>query len=76
MDVFADNAGTSASAGNTLVFIFGGLTSALINLSGIDLQTTLALAFLLLSAVALGLNTLINRRPSCRSELARDGHQR
>ena len=76
MDVFADNAGTSASAGNTLVFIFGGLTSALINLSGIDLQTTLALAFLLLSAVALGLNTLINRHPSCRSELARDGRQR
>jgi DHA1 family bicyclomycin/chloramphenicol resistance-like MFS transporter len=76
MDVFADNAGTSASAGNTLVFIFGGLTSALINLSGTDLQTTLALAFLLLSAVALGLNTLISRRPSCGSEPARDGGQR
>jgi DHA1 family bicyclomycin/chloramphenicol resistance-like MFS transporter len=76
MDVFADNAGTSASAGNTLVFIFGGLTSALINLSGTDLQTTLALAFLLLSAVALGLNTLISRRPSCGSELARDGRPR
>jgi DHA1 family bicyclomycin/chloramphenicol resistance-like MFS transporter len=76
MDVFADNAGTSASAGNTLVFIFGGLTSALINLIETDLQTTLALAFLLLSAVALGLNTLINRHPSCRSELARDGRQR
>ncbi|GAB6404682.1 multidrug effflux MFS transporter [Pseudomonas sp. MHK4] len=75
MDVFPDNAGTSASAGNTLVFICGGLISALINLSGTDLQTTLALAFLLLSAVALGLNTLINRRHSCGSELARDGHQ-
>ncbi|WP_457434179.1 multidrug effflux MFS transporter [Pseudomonas sp. SDO55104_S430] len=72
MDVFTDNAGTSASAGNTLVFICGGVISALINLSGADLQTTLALAFLLLSAAGLALN----HRLSCRSELARDGRQR
>jgi DHA1 family bicyclomycin/chloramphenicol resistance-like MFS transporter len=75
MDVFPGNAGTSASVGNTLVFILGGLISALINLSASDLQLTLALAFLLLSTAALGLNALINRRAPCRSELARDGRQ-
>jgi predicted MFS family arabinose efflux permease len=62
MDIFPDNAGTSASAGNTLVFIFGGLVSALINLSGSHLQTTLAFSFLILSAVGFGLNVLITRR--------------
>ncbi|MEZ1317546.1 multidrug effflux MFS transporter [Pseudomonas fluorescens] len=72
MDVFTNNAGTSASAGNTLIFICGGLISALINLSGANLQTTLALAFLLLSAAGLALN----HRLSCRSEHARDGRQR
>lgn len=76
MDVFPANAGTSASAGNTLVFIFGGLTSAIVSLSGSHLQTALALAFLLLSTTALGLNVLINRRTTYRSELARDGRQR
>ncbi|MBZ9784642.1 multidrug effflux MFS transporter [Pseudomonas sp. REP124] len=69
MDVFPENAGTSASAGNTIIFICGGLISALINLSGADLQTTLALTFLLLSAAGLALNHLL----SCRSEHARDG---
>jgi DHA1 family bicyclomycin/chloramphenicol resistance-like MFS transporter len=74
MEVFPENAGTSASAGNTLVFICGGLTSALINLSGTDLQVTLALSFLLLSSAALALNALINRQTNtCRSEHARDG---
>ena len=72
MDVFPDNAGTSASAGNTLVFICGGLISALINLIGTDLQTTLAQAFLLLSIAGLTLNHQL----SCRSEHARDGRQR
>ncbi|MFJ2686791.1 MFS transporter [Pseudomonas sp. NPDC087342] len=62
MEVFPDKAGTSAAAGNTLVFIFGGLISALINLSSTDLQTTLALSFLLLSAFGIGLNALITRR--------------
>jgi predicted MFS family arabinose efflux permease len=61
MDVFPDNAGTSAAAGSTLVFIFGGLISALINLGASDLQSTLALGFLLLSASAIGLNVLITR---------------
>lgn len=62
MEVFADMAGTSAAAGNTLIFIFGGLISALINLSSTDLQTTLALSFLLLSASGMGLNALLTRR--------------
>lgn len=62
MDIFPDSAGTSASAGNTLVFIFGGLISALINLSGNHLQTTLACSFLILSSIGVGLNTLITRR--------------
>ncbi|WP_413703854.1 MFS transporter [Pseudomonas sp. Pseusp16] len=76
MDVFPASSGTSASAGSTVVFIFGGLISALINVSGGDLQTTLALAFLLLSTTAIGMNALINRRTTCRSELTRDGGQR
>jgi DHA1 family bicyclomycin/chloramphenicol resistance-like MFS transporter len=62
MDVFPDNSGTSASAGNTLVFIFGGLISALINLSGSHLQTTLGLSFLVLSTLGVGLNALVTRR--------------
>ncbi|PKH17603.1 multidrug transporter CflA [Pseudomonas sp. 43NM1] len=62
MEIFPGRAGTSASAGNTLVFIFGGLISALINLSATDLQTTLAVSFLLLSASAIILNALITRR--------------
>ncbi len=62
MDVFPENAGTAASAGNTLIFILGGLISALINISTDNLQMTLALAFLLLSTAALVLNSLILRR--------------
>lgn len=53
MEVFPDMAGTSASAGNTLVFIFGGLISALINLSLFELQLTLALSFIALSSAGL-----------------------
>lgn len=62
MDLFPDNAGTSASAGNTLVFVFGGLVSALINLSASHLPVTLASSFLLLSSVGIGINVLISRR--------------
>jgi predicted MFS family arabinose efflux permease len=62
MDVFPDNAGASASAGNTLIFSCGGLISALINLSAYDLQTTLALTFLILSAVGIVLNASITGR--------------
>ncbi len=62
MDVFPESAGTAASAGNTLIFILGGLISALVNISTSNLQMTLALAFLLLSTTALVLNSLISRR--------------
>ena len=61
MDVFADSAGTSASAGNTLIFICGGAISALVNLSGTNLQIALAVACVLLSGAGLGLNYWICR---------------
>ncbi|WP_191489414.1 multidrug effflux MFS transporter [Pseudomonas sp. FEN] len=62
MESFPDQAGASASAGNTLIFLCGGLISALVNLSPMALEATLALSFLLLSTTGLGLNTLIQRR--------------
>ncbi|WP_248795094.1 multidrug effflux MFS transporter [Pseudomonas sp. MWU13-2105] len=62
MERFPDQAGASASAGNTLIFLCGGLISALVNLSPMALETTLACSFLLLSTTGLGLNTLIRRR--------------
>ena len=64
MNLFPNNAGTSASAGNTLIFIFGGLISALINLTASNLETTLAVCFLLLSVAGLVLNALTRRRNS------------
>ena len=62
MGLFPDNAGTSASAGSTIVFICGGLISALISLSPANLQFTLGYSFVLLSCVALALNRAISRR--------------
>ncbi|WP_085655855.1 MFS transporter [Pseudomonas sp. B11(2017)] len=62
MDLYPEQAGTSASAGSTLVFICGGAISALISLSPADLQPTLGGCFLILGGVALGLNARINRR--------------
>ena len=62
MSLFPDNAGTSASAGSTIIFICGGLISALISLSPANLQSTLGYAFVLLSGVALALNNRISRR--------------
>lgn len=60
MSLFPDNAGTSASAGSTLIFICGGLISALISLSPANLQATLGYSFIILSALALALNSRIN----------------
>jgi len=62
MSLFLENAGTSASAGSTIIFICGGLISALISLSPTNLQSTLGYSFLILSGVALALNARISRR--------------
>lgn len=62
MNVFPEIAGTSASAGSTLIFICGGLISALISLSPANLQSTLGYSFILLSTVALALNRHISLR--------------
>lgn len=62
MSLYPENAGTSASAGSTLIFICGGLISALISLSPANLQSTLGYSFVILSGVALALNARISRR--------------
>ncbi|MBV4488718.1 MFS transporter [Pseudomonas sp. SWRI153] len=62
MGLFAEHAGTSASAGSTIIFICGGLISALISLSPAHLQATLGYCFVVLSGVALVLNCMIGRR--------------
>jgi DHA1 family bicyclomycin/chloramphenicol resistance-like MFS transporter len=62
MNRFAEQAGTSASAGSVLIFIVGGLTSAAISLTPLDLQLTLALCLVLLSALGLALNGLVRHR--------------
>lgn len=62
MCLFPENAGTSASAGSTIIFICGGLISALISLSPTNLQSTLGYSFVLLSCVALALNNRISHR--------------
>ncbi|MFJ4196361.1 MFS transporter [Pseudomonas sp. NPDC089534] len=61
MDLYPEHAGTSASAGSALVFICGGLISALISLSPADLQSTLGYSFMFLGGVALALNARISR---------------
>lgn len=62
MNLFPEQAGTSASAGSVLIFIIGGLTSAAISLTPLALQTTLALCLILLSLLGLVLNGLIRHR--------------
>lgn len=62
MGLFPENAGTSASAGSTIIFICGAMISALISLSPANLQSTLGYCFVLLSCVALALNRGISRR--------------
>ncbi|MCD9114028.1 MFS transporter [Pseudomonas bijieensis] len=64
MTLFPAQAGTSASAGSVLIFIVGGLTSATISLTPLDMQVTLALCLMLLSLLGLGLNTLVRQRNS------------
>lgn len=64
MNRFPEQAGTSASAGSVLIFIVGGLTSATISLTPLDMQVTLALCLMLLSLLGLGLNTLVRQRNS------------
>jgi DHA1 family bicyclomycin/chloramphenicol resistance-like MFS transporter len=62
MGLFPENAGTSASAGSTLIFICGGLISAVVSLSSFELALTLGFSFIALSGTALLLNRHINRR--------------
>jgi DHA1 family bicyclomycin/chloramphenicol resistance-like MFS transporter len=62
MGLFPENAGTSASAGSTIIFICGGLISALISLSPTNMQSTLGYSFVLLSGIALMLNSRISQR--------------
>lgn len=62
MTLFPAQAGTSASAGSVLIFIVGGLTSAVISLTPLDLQLTLALCLVLLSLLGLALNALLRQR--------------
>ncbi|WP_434602139.1 MFS transporter [Pseudomonas sp. Z4-7] len=62
MTLFPGQAGTSASAGSVLVFIVGGLTSAVISLIPLDLQVALALCLVLLSLLGLTLNALVRQR--------------
>jgi len=64
MNRFPGQAGTSASAGSVLIFIVGGLTSAAISLTPLDLQLTLALCLVLLSLLGLALNALVRHRYS------------
>ena len=62
MSLFTENAGASASAGSTIIFICGGLVSALISLGPTNLQATLGYGFVALSGISLLLNSVIGRR--------------
>lgn len=62
MDVFPEHAGTAASTGGLVVLACGGVISALVNLSALDLQTTLAICFIVLGTVSMIVHLLINRR--------------
>ena len=62
MSLYPQYAGTATSAGSLLIFMCGGLISAVINLASAYLTTALAVCFLILSAVGIGLNAVISRR--------------
>lgn len=61
MGLFPQNAGTSASAGNVIIFISGGLISGLVSQTGEQVMTVLPITFLLLSGIGMGLNALVQR---------------
>ena len=63
MSLYPELAGTSTSAGSLLIFMCGGLISLVVNLASDNLSVALALCFLILSAIGLGLNALITPRP-------------
>ena len=62
MSLYPQHSGTSTSAGSLLIFMCGGLISVVINLVSEGLTTALALCFLILSTIGIGLNTLITHR--------------
>ena len=62
MSFYPENAGASTSVGGMLIFMFGGVTSSVINLMPENLTTTLALGFLTLSIAGLGVNAVINHK--------------
>ncbi|WP_095196342.1 multidrug effflux MFS transporter [Pseudomonas sp. Irchel 3A7] len=67
MALFPESAGTASAAGSMLVFICGGLISALVSLSPGSVHDTLGYSFIALSTLALVLSYRINSR--CKSAL-------
>lgn len=63
MSLYPQLAGTSTSAGSLLIFMCGGLISLVINRVDDHLSSTLAVCFLILSTIGLGLNAWIRERP-------------
>lgn len=61
MNIHPQYAGTSTSVGGVLMFLSGGMISAVISLVPEDLISTLAVCFLTLSLAGLGLNALISQ---------------
>jgi DHA1 family 2-module integral membrane pump EmrD-like MFS transporter len=61
MGLFPKSAGTSASAGNVIIFLSGGLISGLVSQSGEQVMTVLPITFLVLSAIGMGLNARVQR---------------
>jgi DHA1 family bicyclomycin/chloramphenicol resistance-like MFS transporter len=62
MGLYPQHAGTATSAGSLLIFMCGGLISAVINMASDHLITALAVCFLILSATGTGLNAVISQR--------------
>lgn len=62
MNIFPEQAGTSASAGSVLIFVTGGLTSAAISLSPFAMPLTLALCLIAFSLLGITLNALVRHR--------------